>query len=342
MKMSEVERLQQYHDFSQDTLETVAEVADRHRAFDSWVDEYNEFTDGPQRQVVTRTYLGEGSHLEVEVVDIRPSEEKDTLFYHLPMGNSLDPNMLVRLHVLADVLPNTRILASSNPGGIGVRSGSLSYIERLKVARGDFLPTVEPLLRYAAWEKIESAKQVGFSYGADKALAGAHHSSSYDIEATDLVAMEPASIARRGLMDLGLAFGWSSRQLKRYIEAAKYPAYEDARKHALKATHGMANYLGGVIFRPTNNAISRGIGQGTLEARLDRLMDFRPETRVTLVWGSESELASDGLMLAMQARHEEEGRQKVDYMRIAGGHHAMGDDVFLHAALIHDAINAPQ
>lgn len=54
-----------------------------------------------------------------------------------------------------------------------------------------------------------------------------------------------------------------------------------------------------------------------------------------LVWGTDSELATYGLMVKLTERLQAKfGVERVSSMEMIGQKHAMGDDVFLHTAMV--------
>lgn len=336
--MSEVDRLQNYYPFTTQTAEVVAEVAERFRALNDWNELYSDFqADDSHAKLAEKTYTpAHGS--PIKLVDIVPVEHDKTLMYHLPMGNSVDANMQARLITLSAVLPNTRIIAAGNPAQPFTDSGKLNQYQRKEVSSGNFRSTVDPILAYAHQERLERIDQVGFSYGADKALAAAILARCFDITPDSVIPMDPASVTPRTLFQLGADFLATNKYLSEYVDAAEFPAYIDARKVAGRKTGWLAGYGLGLM-RQSNIAIAKGIATGNFEDKLSQALEHNPETRTSVVWGTESELAIDGIMQAATGQAQITFGQRVTVMPVEGQHHAMGDDVFLHAALVREGLS---
>lgn len=336
--MSEIDRLNNYHDFSVETTEAVAEVAERYRSYETWPELFSDFQSAASHAQLHEVEYTPARGFPIKIVDIVPTEIDTSLVYHLPMGNSIDQNMQARLLTLSAVLPNTRIIAAGNPAQPLTNSGRLTQQERNEVSRGRFRPTVDPILAYAHKEKIEQADQVGFSYGADKALAATLLTDYYDISTPKVVPMDPASVTPRTILQLGADFLATNKHLNDYVEATEFPAYIDARKVTGRKTGWLAGYGLGLT-RQSNIAIARGITVGKFETRLAETLRHNPETHATLVWGTESELAINGIMHALAGRISDSGQaNQFTAMPVIGQYHAMGDDIFLHAALVHESL----
>ncbi len=337
--MENTERLSQYYKFDNTTLDVVEEIAEKLRSFPDWNSMYSDFQSSRSHAHMHETTASPQYGFPIKLIDIIPVEAESTMIYHLPMGNSVDENMQARLMALSTALPNTRIIASSNPAHPRVKGGKLPKSDRDRVSKGIFRDTIEPILFYAHNQKIDTADQVGYSYGADKAVSTASLANSFDIQTPNLIPIEPASVLPRSLGKLGCDFLSSNSELKRYVKASEMPAYDDARKIASRKQGGLIGYTIGLL-RLSNVAISKGIASGKFEQNLTSVIRRYPETNSTLIWGTESELSINGIMKALSSRLDKTfGDQRFQSMPIEGGHHAMGDDIFLHTALVHQALN---
>lgn len=335
---SESQRLLGYHHFDEDVLGTVSEVAEKQRSL-NWHDFRGQFP-------TTKTFEPKEG-MPIEVLDIEPDDYLDILFYHLPMGNGLDENMTMRIGTLAAALPFSRIIAAGNPGAPGelsgrIRSGKFfsGKDKEDSVWAGNLRRAVSPSLEYLNHEGVNVPIHVGYSYGADKAAAAAQYSEHYDQETSAGIFMEPAAIADRGFLKLSSDFGRSSKPLKGYIDAANSPAYLEARKLASKDSHGVLGYLVGLT-RLSNIAVAHALGIGNgFEDRVWDSLDSQPEMSADIIWGSASEIAINGSMLGVVKRLSDEFPNRLRPMVIEGQKHAMGDDIFLHTALVLQSLKA--
>lgn len=333
---SEIDRLKSYHNFSPETLDTVAEVAERYRAYKSWPEMYADFQSEHSHASLRHVRFAPLGGLLTEIVDIVPDDYDNTLLYHLPMGNAADPNMLTRLMVLSSTLPNTRIITESNPAQPLTNSGRLTSMQRAQVKNNNFRPTIEAILQYTHSQRVDSVTQTGPSYGADRSVAGHNIAYSYDINSTHVAPMDPASPETISVIELAKRFLSTNTHLSDYVNATECAAYLDARVEASRRTGGMAGYAMGLL-RLSNLAILQGIAGGNFESRLQKSLERDPNSTATVIWGSESELAIDSLMSTIVSGIQDRGYQeRVVGVPIIGQHHAMFDDIFLNAALVRE------
>jgi pimeloyl-ACP methyl ester carboxylesterase len=324
--IDEAERLQTYHPFDQDVLDDVSEVAERQRS-QTWEE--------VRTQLPNTEYFTPDGGKTIEVLDIKPKGGHDqTQVYHAPMGNGLDENITTRIAALAASQPNTRIITVGNPGAPGQNSNKLKVAQLLGVWMGDLRAAVDPTLQYLAKNGVETATHIGYSYGADKAATAAQHAGQYDQEVPRGILMEPASVKKRSMIGLASDFGSSAKALDTYVQATASDAYREARKLADKRNHGLTGYVLGLA-RLSNIAISHALATDQFEHRVDKALSEQDEMKVDVVWGSESELSIDSLVLDIVDRLQTQySHRRVRGTVVHGQKHAMGDDIFLHAALI--------
>lgn len=323
--LSEPERLTQYYDFDHDVVERVGEVADRMR-LQTWGDISEKL---PQ----LKTFDSPGNK-SAEVLDIRPIEYDETQVYHLPMGNTLDPNMSLRIAALAEAEPNKRIIVVGNPGSPRHGKGKTKVSDFPTIWKGDLRPAIDSTLRYLDSESIDTVSHIGFSYGADRAITAAQYANSYDQQVPQSVLMEPASVKSRNLIKLTTDFGSTASVLEGYVKSADLPATDEAIKLSAEQSHGVAGYIVGLA-RLSNIAIAHALARGSFEKRTDLALTAQPEMQADIIWGSESELAINGLVQNLTQRLiDKYGLDRVRGTVLEGQKHAMGDDVFLHTALV--------
>lgn len=123
--MQNTERLSQYYEFDDTTLDVVTETAEKLRSFPDWNSMYSDFQSSRSHAHMHETTVSPQYGFPIKLIDIIPVEAESTMIYHLPMGNSIDENMQARLMALSTALPNTRIIASSNPAHPLAKGGKL-------------------------------------------------------------------------------------------------------------------------------------------------------------------------------------------------------------------------
>jgi hypothetical protein len=182
------------------------------------------------------------------------------------------------------------------------------------------------LHRYADQQGIERVREVGYSFGALRASASAGHA---DYEVGRMVNIEPV-IKKRWLGRLGLDFAATAKELQRYVKASDMLTFEEARHDSVGA---MAYNRG--LMRLTNIAIARMLAHDKLEACLQAGLTHQPNMKASLAWGSESELAVDGLMnFVIATLRGHHGSERVRTLRLVGQKHALANDIHLQAAIV--------
>lgn len=285
---------------------------------------------GDHRVFLADWVLGNGIEAadvaKAPVLDIRPREHDpaSALMIHLAMGQPLDPNNLYQIAAIASANPDTRILTAGNPSTPAYHVPTLSRAERRQIAAGNFAPLNQNLLQYATAQRIETADQYGYSFGADKALSAA---SAGQLSVNKALILEPVTAIDHSLPGLGIAFASSNGALKGYVTESG-PALKAARKESV----GMLGFNASLA-RLSNLAIARGLAKGDLEARARDALQVQDAMDLTVAWGSESELADDSATaeVANNLAHET-GRVKA--MVLPGQRHALANDVWLQAAIV--------
>lgn len=324
--MTTAERLENYNAFSTEVIEEITDFAERQVDFGSYQEFFDYVRAGEPRIIEMDGYK------PVSVLDIRPAEHdpEEAILYHLPMGNPLDPNQIYQIATIAGTNPNKRIIATGNPSGPGYGYGLLDLRQRDRVANFDLRPVIEPVLRYADEQGISRSHQVGYSYGSDKAAEAAVHA---DHEVENIVALEPV-LGGRNLARLGLDFASTAKELDRYVKASELPTFEAARKESVGA---VGFNLG--LLRLSNFAIARALAKGQFDVRLDNALERQNTARATVIWGSESEMAVDGLCTAVCADLTRTyGEHRVRGIRLLGQKHALANDVHLQAAIVRESL----
>lgn len=332
-----IERLQGYYPFDDDIVEAVAEVAANQAGtdFEGFMNAFD--IPAPSSELV------EGSK-PISVMHI-PSvtAENPTVsrVRFLPHGNGLlngnnQVYQIATAHVSAEAVGDgMQTYAFGNPGGIGRAEGLLWAKDAWKVARGNTRPLIDAPLRFLASKGVTSLEIDGYSGGVVSATTAAEFADLYDMEVRHVTNIEAPDVQHRGrklhaLVSLGLDFGATAGPLKGYVEANELDAFIEARGDSFL---GMANYIIGLV-RPNNVARSSAMAGMYHEYRAEAALRAQPGARMHDIWGSESELALDGIMDVFSRSLYRQFPDRYASTRIPGQKHSMVNDLALQSALL--------
>lgn len=327
--MTTAERLRDYYDFAPDVIDEVAEFAEFQASFENYRDFF-----GAVGVPNIEIYPVENTE-DLSVVDVRPKEhdEKSAIIMHLPMANPLDANQLYQVATIAGTNPDSRVIAFGNPSGGRYKGSKLTSAAKSLLASGDLFPLVGQGVDYVEKQGIEEANEIGYSYGALKSVAAAYY-GMYSV--SNAIAIEPVSHPR-SLLKLGTDFMSTDKALSGYTNAPGLDTYKQARKDAVSMKEYMAGLLGS-----KNRAVAGVLAKTDFKTWADQVLTeglvSSGADKLTLVWGSESELADDETMQQIVYGLKRVHGDRVSNMRLEGQKHALANDVHLHAAIIKQAL----
>lgn len=331
--MSLEQRLQEFHPFSAEVLSAVSDAASAQK-------------DLSFRELAGMHGLSDGLLTHVDPVTQKPFsfftikplkpdyDYTKARVYYTPMAIPADESMAMRSIRLFAADPTTPLYVYGAPGAVGNRAGTMPLRHLPAVGRGDFGAAVMPSLRHLHVSGVRTAVFIGFSYGADRANAAAAAAVGITdherIDASNGVFMEPVGIKYQSLFGLTQNFAKSGSQLEAYVDASQSPALTEARDIA---DTGFTRYVLG-LGRITNLAIARGLTAGTFSETTDRALNAQPEMQVTLISGGNSEITP-----TLDVHYDVEQLKRIYANRIGmlvmrNMHHAGGDDINLHAAMV--------
>lgn len=337
MNVSTTERLLRYYPFGDDITENVSRAAhdQNSKDFTDLTAEYG-IENGPE------IIIPAGGSKPLEVLTFTPKTDHDeshARLYHLAMATSIDANRTMHAIRLFGADPTERLIVVGNPAGPGHGAGTVTMRQAFETVRKhDLRHFSQPALRYLGEVGISSADEIGYSYGADKALATSRLAPEYGIETPNGVFIESASSIKRNPLVLTHAFSRSLAPQRSYIDQTGSDAYINIHDTAGKA--GLLMYAAGIA-RLSNIAIGCVLANSGYDERLEALAKEQPETAITVGWGSASELADDEVMAELTARLSGKYRN-VRAMRLEGMHHAGDDDIDLSAAMVLQALRSPR
>ena len=323
------ERLKETGYFSEATITTVLGVAAQQREAPT----YQDFFTAVQLPTPALFHKDDATVAYIDC-PAKSNKAKGVLVVHLPMANPLDTNQLFQVATIVAANPQYRVIAFGNPSGgaFSFAGQNLSAKDRRGIAQGTHKEAlVKGELAYLASQHISHVSHAGYSYGALKALIETYYAHAMTVE--KLIVIEPPAHPR-SLIQLANDFLRTDAPLNQYVNRTNTPIFIAARKDAI---NGNAYKMG--LLRPINRAIARLLARTDFIDLLTKAMVRHPAMKVTLAWAEKSELGNDAhftvsahhLSLAMPGRFQA--------FRFIGAHHALANDVHLHAAIIRQALD---
>jgi hypothetical protein len=226
--------------------------------------------------------------------------------------------------------PSERLMVVGSPACLGNNANMLRIGDMLGVARGNLRHVVGPALRQLQHDKVRSVATLGYSYGAETAATAASEAGGFEMAAHHGVWVEPPAVANRTFTQLLGDFVRSGKELDNYVAAAHSRPLNEARKLANK---GFLRYAGGMV-RLSNVAIAATLKTDSFEGRARAALRTQPGLSVTVGWGTSSEIVNNERMEQLVETLRDEYPLRVGALAVRGMHHAGGDDIDLHAAIM--------
>lgn len=329
MRMQTSERLAQYYDFDDAIVGAISDTAE-------WQNKlgYNELAnhygiaEGPRRAAAI------GMRHSVEYLDFTPVTDYDDThmrLLHTPMGIPVDPSTIMRAMRLFGSDPTVPLRLVGSPALAGNTANRIPLRDLPAVAHGKLEKAVEPSITILIGRaNVVSLDTLGYSYGADAAASSATVAARYGFEVTNGVWIESAAMKQRSIVGLLKDFMNSGSELERYVNQTESQPLYEART---AARNDIGYFLG--LARLSNVAITKALAIGSFEQRVDNALSSHPELTVTIGWGTQSELTdADDVSIIIQSQRSKFGRHRVDGLELTDMHHAGGDDIDLHAAMM--------
>lgn len=331
-------RLGRYYEFDGDILESVARAASSQNGLDvrALADQFG-MADGAQVAVPA------GHKHPVEFAVFKPDSDYDSeeaRVLYTPLGNPVNESTIVRGARLFASDPTKQLVVIGNVSDFR-RPGVLPFGAAVDMIREtDLEPAVRPSLRLLRDMGIRVSEQLGYSFGADKAAAASAHALEYDIRVSAGVFVEPAGVAERGLARLLRDFVRSGAQLETYVRQADSKPLDQARSGYNAYT--TARWFAGLA-RLSNIAVSQTLSHPTFEGNVAEAIQVNgSDFWASVGWGELSELSQPAILRKITDRLQSRfGFNKVRSLKLEGMHHAGGDDVDLHAAIMLQGLRKP-
>lgn len=306
------ERLQGYGVFNQAVIDQVADNAGSQAAFHSY-----------------ETYLAAAGALlpdhgkHARVLDVVPDDfdPMEAMVVDLPFGNALDPNQQFAVATLADLHPDTRVIAFPSPATWWSYRGSrVAPYHVLPQAIGDYSGSVREKERYLERIGVETVVEVGPSYGATL-MAAAAANGRYPI--SHAIAIEP--VEPDTVPHIVKSFASCVEGLDMHVGDNQLPTYEAARNDSVSMISGSLGYL-----RPVNLTALMGLSteQGSFMHNMARGRSHNANMDITMAWGSNSEMISSDY--ARRVAQQLGART----LELRGARHALMNDMALWGAIV--------
>lgn len=192
------------------------------------------------------------------------------------------------------------------------------------------------MLQAVSGRAIGRVALLGFSQGADMALAGAHIAHEANLDARALAIGDPAAITARPLPNLVHDFfSASTKDINQAVEATGL----DAQKVAYgSGARGIFQFGVSALF-PTNVNIMRGLSKSAFEANMQAVLDQGEVNRPVVAYGGDSAIAKpDIIEPALESLYDKYGESSILSIKIDGANHAWSNQFTLLAKLYMRAI----
>lgn len=276
----------------------------------------------------------------------QPQEYSSTeaIVEYLPFANTATDNMLERAEFIRLVAKLSGITDSDGKflpvimlasPGIGGSRLSLDNEQLLKIRSGDLGVLAKELLRAVEIRDFGRIALVGFSQGADVALAAEQHADAANLDVRGIAIGDPAGIAKRGIVPLGRDFlSTGTKDLKKSVEAS-------GLEHKMESIDmaDFARFLSSIILSRTNHKVWQGLGYNSFSGDLTRALTGRQAIKgnlstIAVGFGSESAIAKPEVLVPLlEEAKQYDVHNILTSIKVEGANHTWGDQLTLLATL---------
>jgi len=266
--------------------------------------------------------------------------ESDALVVLNPFANAATPNQLVRAEFIRRVakrydvrdeagkLKPVVMLASPGLGGSKL---NLSRDERNEVRNGELGPVAKELLQAVSSRDIGRVTLLGFSQGADVALAGARSAYGANLDTAAVAVGDPAGVEARGRLGLLQDFSKAgTKDLKQAIEATGLKAQE------VIGLADFARFGASFALKSFNRkTLYSALGRDTFESRLQEILNEGTVDKLIVGYGADSKITKpehiEPALASVDGLYGDDNL--VTSIRVEGAKHTWGDQLTLLAKL---------
>lgn len=261
----------------------------------------------------------------------------DALVMFNPFGNTATSNMLVRAEFIRRVAQKEEIadqegklkpvimLASPGVDGSNIR---LTQDERQALRHGELGLAAEKMLKAVEAEEFGYVALLGFSQGADIAVAGARHTYSANLDLDSIAAGDPAGVEARSRIKLAADF-MKALDLKPSLKRTGL----DVQKVALGGVVDLMDFGRSTLYR-TNQDLYKGMSIDSFESRANEIIEEDRFRKFIVGYGENSQISKPGATEPMLDRLEmNAGHNDFISIKVKGANHTWGDQLPLLAKL---------
>ena len=263
----------------------------------------------------------------------------DALVMFNPFANTATANMLVRSEFLrlaakeADVRDGDGklkpIIMLASPGVHGSKL-KLSREEKRAIGEGKLGPAAKEYLKAIKGLDFGRIALLGFSQGADMALAGARKSEESDLDAESMSIGDPASVESRGLKVLAQDFYAAAPDLEMTAARSGLEALDQARHEK----GGYTQFAMSALYPANWYRLAKGLGDNSFEATMQAVLDSEQLDKIVVGYGGISTISPpkyiEPALRRLKTNFED---NRLITIRVTDASHAWGDDLTLLAKL---------
>lgn len=262
----------------------------------------------------------------------------DALVMFNPFANTATANMLVRAEFIREAakFSNVRdeagklkpVIMLAAPGLHGTKM-QLDFSEKRLIRKGYLGPISEKYLKAVSALEYGRVALLGYSQGADLALAGAHRAYSSNLDATSLSIGEPAGVQKRSLPALAHDFFKAAPDIEKRAAESGLRSLDKARglSSDYRIFLASAPYL-------TNILLAKGMSSSSFEEQMNLAINERLIDKFVVAYGTSSTITPAKQIEPALARLREQIRdERLITIKVSNGTHAWGEQLTLLAKL---------
>jgi thioesterase domain-containing protein len=279
--------------------------------------------------------------------------KSDALVMFNPFANAATDNMLIRAEFIREAAKSANIrddagdlkpvIMLASPGVSGSHL-NLNREDKHQIRHGDLGPAAKELLGAVAAQKYGSVALLGFSQGADMAIAGARSAYSANLDVAALGVGDPAGVKNRHWSMLAANFLASSGQFDESIKSGGIDAQERVigkNMLSINRNQDFARFAAGA-FVPPNASLWLALSRNSFEKNMEEALENNEVKRFVVGYGEKSHIARQESIEPSLARLHDlvaSADNRLISIRVDGKDHPWGDQLPLLARLCLEAVS---
>jgi hypothetical protein len=271
-----------------------------------------------------------------------PGEYSDTdaLVMFNPFANTATANMLVRAEFIREVAKESDVrdeagklkpvimLASPGLHGSNLK---LNGEDKKQIRKGDLGPAAREYLKAVSAMDFGHIALLGYSQGADLALAGGASAAVANLDKSVIAIGEPASVQDRGLLNLGKNFMNAGPDIGQRAKDSGLLALNMAQD---EIRSDYRNFWTSMIYPSNWNLLARGMSHDYFQANMQTILDAGKINKIVVAYGDRSSITPiESIEPSLAELHRKVSDDRLLTIRVKGGTHAWGEDLTVLAKL---------